>query len=253
MPKRAWTKSQLVAIASGGAVAFLLALVATAVLTWTVQRRAEAEKLTSVHFDGSNLVQIENDPQLQFGPGPFTVSFWFKTTAQAKNQTLLSKRVSTMGNGWVISALEDNRFLLYSAGCASPASGPQQFRDGRWHHLAFVRSGQVMTIFFDNVSVGSGPNTCNYKDRNPIRIGMDAQKGWPFEGDIAELHIYGRALNPSEIGDEWNNGRGRKSAVAAGGLIAGFHLDEAAGAAMDFSGQGHRGAVIRNPAEAAPN
>ena len=253
MQERAWTKSQLVAIATGGVVVLLLGLIAAALLTWTVQRRSEAEKLTPIHFDGSNLVQIDRAPDLQFGPGPFTISFWFRTTTPPKNQTLLSKRISTMGNGWVISALEDGKFLFYTAGCASPASSPQQFRDGRWHHLAFVRSGQMLTIFFDNAPVGSGPDPCPHIDKNPIRVGMDAQKGWPFEGDIAELHLYGRALSANEIAEEWNNGRGRKTAVAAGGLIAGFHFDEPGNSVTDFSAHGHRGAVIRGVTEPAPN
>ena len=42
-----------------------------------------------------------------------------------------------------------------------------------------------------------------------------------------------------EVAEEWNNGNGRKSAVAGGGLIAGYHFDEGAGTiTADFSGNG---------------
>jgi len=249
-----WTKSQIVAVISGVAVALLLALIAGGWLAFRSQRFGAEAKLTPLHFDGSNLVKIDNDSQLQFGTGPFAISFWIRTTTPPKNQTLISKRVSTMGNGWVISALEDNRFLLYTAGCASPASSPQAFRDGKWHHVAFVREGQTVTIFFDNNAVGTGPDICDHNDSNPISVGMDAQKSWAFEGDIAELHLYGRALNTVEIAEEWNNGQGRQAAASGGGLLAGFHFDDRGGtAAADFSGNSHSGTLTRSSAEPAPN
>jgi hypothetical protein len=76
---------------------------------------------------------------------------------------------------------------------------------------------------------------------------MDGDKGWHFEGDLAEVHFYNRALDPAEIAEEWNHGHGLKTSVAAGGLIAGYHFDEQAGSvAVDFSGHGRQGTLIRS-------
>src|SRR5437773_12139366 len=95
-----WTKSQLVALGTGAAVGFVLLLTAVGLLAALFFR--PKEKLTPMRFDLSNRVQIDSHPQLQFGTGPFTISFWFKTSSQQKYFTFLSKRVNTMGDGWVI-------------------------------------------------------------------------------------------------------------------------------------------------------
>lgn len=244
------TKIELMAVISGGILALLLLILGGA-LAWHFTRTPATDSkqnLTSLQFDLSRRVEIASDPALQFGAGPFTISFWFRTTSKQKYLTFICKRENTMGDGWIIHGQENNTFLFYSAGCASPTSSPQQFRDGQWHHLAFVRSGTTLTIFYDDQQVGSGPNTCNYVDRHPIRIGMDADEGWHFDGDLAELHLYNRALSPAEIAEEWNQGKPRKTAVPAGGLVAGYHFDEHAGnEALDFSGYGHHGGLIRSP------
>lgn len=241
---------ELIAVISGAVLA-LLFLVLGGTLVWQFAREAPParpnKKFTPLKFDLSKRVQIAHDPALQFGSGPFTISFWFRTTSRQRYMTFVCKREDTLGDGWIIHGQENNTFLFYSAGCASPTSSPQLFRDGQWHHLAFVRSGTTLTMFYDNQQVGSGPNTCNYRDTHPIRIGMDADAGWHFDGELAELHLYNRALTPAEIGEEWNGGNGRKTAVAGGGLIAGYHFDEKSGdQAIDFSGNGHQGGLIRS-------
>ena len=239
-----WTKSQFKAIVCGAVLALLVIAILVGVFLRYLAPSNEAG-LTSLRFDRSSRVEIDRHPELEFGTGPFTISFWFKTASQQKYLTFISKRVSTMGDGWVIHGQENNTFLFYTAGCASPTSTPQQFRDGLWHQVIFSRATNHMTIFFDGRSVGAGPDPCNHIDNHPIRIGMDAETGWHFEGEIAEVHLYNRALTLEEIAEEWNQGKGRKSAVTGGGLVAGYHFDESGNTAIDFSGKGHIGTLIR--------
>jgi len=232
------------AMACGAALALLVIAVLVGVFFRYLAPSSESG-LTSLRFDRSSRVQVETHPELEFGTGPFTISFWFKTTSQQKYLTFISKRTSTMGDGWVIHGQENNTFLFYAAGCASPTSTPQQFRDGLWHQLIFSRQTNQMTIFFDGRFVGAGPEPCNHIDHYPIRIGMDAETGWHFEGEVAEVHLYNRALTLGEIAEEWNQSKGRKFAVSGGGLVAGYHFDESVGPALDFSGKGHVGTLIR--------
>ena len=83
---------------------------------------------------------------------------------------------------------------------------------------------------------------------------MDADQGWHFEGELAEVHIYNRALSDPEIALEWNDGKGRKTGVPAGGLAAGYHFEDAEGGhVFDFSGNGHTGRLIRSAVTAAEN
>lgn len=250
------SRSQIVALVIGivaavGVALLFLGLVFFGFMPNRAGSNPSKEVLTPLKFELLNRVQIPNHPSLQFGNGPFTISFWFRTGTDRRYIAFLAKRTSAMGDGWVVGADDKDRFSFYTAGCASPASSPQIFKYRKWHHLGVVRERQTMTFYFDNQNVGSGPDTCNHNDKNPIKIGMDADQGWHFDGEIAEVHFYNRALSLTEVTEEWNNGKGRNSAVAAGGLIAGYHFNEKTGStAIDFSGNGHNGTLIRAPESA---
>lgn len=244
------TRSQQVAIACGTVAALLIIGFGGGIVSLLSGRSSPSKSaLAPLRFDLSNRVEIANHPGLQFRRGPFTISFWFKTTTQQGYMTFLSKRVNTMGDGWVIHAQHNDTFLFYTAGCASPTSAPQSFRDGQWHHFVATRESQTMNLYLDNQMIGSGPDTCDHNEVHPLRFGMDAEEGWHFEGEMAEIHIYNRALSDAEIALEWNDGKGRKTAVPAGGLVAGYHFeDRSGGRCIDFSGNGHHGTIVRSPA-----
>ena len=193
-------------------------------------------------------MEIPNDPALQFGDSPFTISFWFKTASERPYLSFISKRANSLGDGWVVHQ-DHEQLLFYCAGCAGPKSQPVSICDDQWHHLAVTRSGSLITFYLDGKNVGSGGTHCSHYDNNPIRIGMDGDgNSWHFEGEISEVHIYGRALGHDEVAEEWNNGREQTGPVTGGGLIAGYHFDEGQGdTAKDFSGNNHNGMLINSP------
>jgi hypothetical protein len=204
--------------------------------------------MPALRFDGSNRVEIASTPMLEFGTQAFSVSFWFRTTTTNKNITFPPKRASAAGVGWGIFGQGDNQFLYYAAGCSSPMSSPQNYRDGRWHHLAVVRNVGRVEIRYDGVLVGSGPERCDHRDQNPLLVGMDGELGHHLEGEVAELHLYNTALTPEQLAAEWNDGKGSRKSVAGSSLIAGYHFDEVSGdLAQDFSGAGHNGVLVNQP------
>lgn len=254
------TRSQKLALVTGGLLALLLVIGALVILVFTKRSAAkiavtsaQPEKvLNPLRFELLNRVQIADDPQLRFRQEPFTISFWFRTTSTRKYTAMVAKRTSALGDGWVLGTGDNDGLYFYCAGCASPTSQGVQFRDGKWHHYVLTREGETLTFYFDNRNVGGGPTRCDHNDGNPLKIGMDADQGWHFEGEVAEVHFYNRTLSGSEIAEEWNNGKGRKTAVSGGGLVAGYHFDERGGAiAKDFSGNGHDGTLIKAPESAA--
>lgn len=202
----------------------------------------------ALKFNLSSRVEIPDDPALQFGSSPFTISFWVKTASERPLVSFISKRLNSLGDGWVVHQ-DHGQLLFYCAGCASPKSQPVSIRDDVWHHIVVTRAGSLMEFYLDGKNVGSGETRCNHYDSNPIRIGMDGDgDSWHFEGEISEVHFYRRSLQYDEIAEEWNNGQGRTEPVAGGGLIAGYHFDEGQGStAKDFSGNNHDGMLINNP------
>jgi Concanavalin A-like lectin/glucanases superfamily len=68
-----------------------------------------------------------------------------------------------------------------------------------WHHWAFVRSGDTLTIYRNGTNVGSrsGVPTTTI----PLRgdIGQQANGTYPFQGVLDEIALYTRALSASEV------------------------------------------------------
>ncbi|HEY0552264.1 MAG TPA: LamG domain-containing protein [Verrucomicrobiae bacterium] len=203
--------------------------------------------IAASHFDLTTRIQIESAPELEFGRGPFTFSFWFRTTATNRLLTFMAKRVSGMGDGWVMHSLDDHSLFFYAAGCATTKGPAPDSRDGQWHHVAGVRDGNQLRLYLDRQLAGTGGNACNFADHHPIRLGMDADsdKAWHFDGDMAEVHLYNRALTAGEVAEEWNNGQPLPRAVAGGGLVAGYHLGQGPEGTKDFSGKGNAGVLLK--------
>jgi hypothetical protein len=225
--------------------------VCVAILFWRGRNATNAARATqgmpARHFDLTSRIEVTSTPDLEFGSGPFTISFWYRTTSTNQILTFISKRASGMGDGWVIHNLPERDFYFYAAGCVSTHGVAPNSRDGQWHHVAAVRSGNELTLYFDGQRSGAGMISCDFSDNHAIRIGMDAdsRKGWHFDGDMAEVHFYKRALGPEELTEEWNGGKPLTKSVSGGGLAAGYHLGEGQGASEDFSGNAHTGISIQ--------
>src|SRR5258706_232298 len=98
------------------------------------------------------------------------------------------------------------------------------FAHRRWSGGSFVSAWGG-----SSQQIGSGPDTCDHNEVHHLRLGMDADQGWHFEGELAEVHIYNRALSDPEIALEWNDGKGRKTAVPGGELVAGYRFEDSSG------------------------
>jgi hypothetical protein len=215
-------------------------------LTVVLSGKSGLRSALKVSYD--NRVEIPNDPQLQFGGGPFTISCWIKTATAQDSAAFISKRASGIGDGWIL-LLDNGHLLFYCASSCAAKSSQINVGDGQWHHVLMTREGSEITFYLDGQAVGADRDAGQHYDNNPIRIGMDGPNGTPnFAGEIAEVHLYNRALSAAEVAEEWNNGQGITAAVSGGGLVAGYHFDEAAGqATKDFSGHHHDGILNDKP------
>jgi hypothetical protein len=70
---------------------------------------------------------------------------------------------------------------------------------GNWIHWAFVRSGSTLTIYRNGTRLGttSGVPTSSI----PLRgdIGAQSNRSYPFQGQLDEIALYGRALSAAEV------------------------------------------------------
>jgi hypothetical protein len=105
----------------------------------------------------------------------------------------------------------------------------------QWYHLAFVRSGDLFTIYVNGASIGSESHPGLFPVPDPLGgliIGNLPNEASPqFDGLIDELTIYGRALCDSEINAIYTAGSAGKCPQAPpiappSGLAAWFPADK---------------------------
>lgn len=163
---------------------------------------------TAYLFDGSSAyVSCGTGPSLA-GTTDFTLEAWVNTTNAAAGE-IIQQRSSTGYNGEYQFAVNANGTLSFSVfgGNASQFQfsspiGSKYVNDGKWHHVAAVRSGVNGIIYIDGSAVASaaGTSAAPLDPTIATYIGFDQRGNSTFFGGLlCNVAIYGTALSPARI------------------------------------------------------
>jgi Concanavalin A-like lectin/glucanases superfamily len=114
----------------------------------------------------------------------------------------------------------------------------------RWSHLALTYDGLRLRLFVDGTPASSRAVTGTIlRTTDPLWIGGNRPYGEYFKGVIDEVHVYDRALSPSDVKAEMSppiaSGR-----ISAEGLVGAYAFDAGSGTvAADTSGHGNSGTI----------
>jgi hypothetical protein len=144
--------------------------------------------------------------------GDFTVSVWFRRVGSLN--ILNSERIvdKNLAQGFWLGRSGTNS-NLWGGGVresTSPFGRYITLNSGDWHYLVSRRSGTTHTIFGDgitNTATGTVSNTAI--STAFMRLGADQRDTSIFNGNIAMVSVYNRALSDSEILQNFNATRGR--------------------------------------------
>ena len=142
----------------------------------------------------------------------FTVSFWLRTTAQARGSAsdprwflgsgLIDGEVSGIVNDFGIAMVGPG---IIAAGVGRPEtfvnSGPG-FNDGRWHHVALTRdtSTRRVALYVDGIEVDADRGGAQALDAiAELTVGRAHPGGGGFTGTLDEIRIHDRPLASEEI------------------------------------------------------
>jgi len=160
-------------------------------------------------FDGENdHLRIPHDARLDNTHG-FTISMWFSLDPST-GQTLISRDLD------IDSGEEEDTFqimqsiwcggsdnsLYFATSYTLPLCGEIQIQGRRWQHLAATWDG-TLKRFFINGQVAANQGTIEVEfDAHDIVIAgayYNDRFTSPLTGEIDELRIYERALEPTEV------------------------------------------------------
>jgi len=156
--------------------------------------------------------------------GDFSLEARFRTTNTGRN--ILMGNFGDGANALNLELHTDNRVRVYvqHSGVGTldmnrPA-GVVDTRDGRWHHLAAVRSGAQVRLYLNGTEVGTAgsfPATAYTLDGGAYYIGRDSRSGsTEFNGEIEDARLWNRALTAAEISEHVGGG----SRAGSVGLVA---------------------------------
>lgn len=150
----------------------------------------------------------------QFGSGNFTIEAWVYITGGPITDwsVIASHNVGDSGSGvvsWMLVMTETGQIRFYWSTNGSTWNGgsvrqtSSALAPGIWHHIAFVRSGTVGTLYVNGSYTGPGgvlwqtggfdqPASITgslYAATAPVNIGIDGNGTRPFHGYIDDVRI----------------------------------------------------------------
>lgn len=149
-------------------------------------------------YGENDYVSIGTNSDFAFGTNPFTLHFWAKT--DTVSTFIYNKRSSlNVEMRIVINATGIMRFLVSTDGVSWMVNIPFidiTDSDGRFHHFAVVRNGDVFTVYIDGVYKNSQTVSINIPEfTSAIEIGRDTVATSSFGGNIKNFVIVnGEAL-----------------------------------------------------------
>ena len=163
----------------------------------------------ALDFDGiDDQVVVPSPLPVGTDPGPFSVACWFRDdrTSGPNDYRLVSWNAANTRFELMTSANGQLAFFNIGTGLVTSAIN---VRDNKWHHVAAVRSGTSVIVYYDGLAVpGMNPVPGNVSLPTfpaSFRVGNYAGNtsvpSW-WQGRIDEVKLWKIALSPAEVANE---------------------------------------------------
>ncbi len=161
-----------------------------------------------VEFQGQQNITVPLSPSLRLIPDPgATASVWMKQITEQTNATLLAY-VGDSGNSLALKIDGVKPYLQYtSSDAASITTSVEEVAEitlDAWNHLAFTITADLMTLYLNGVEISNAEITAE-EIGGLLSIGAWADQSQGFAGQIDELKIVKRAVEPDWIAVNFSN------------------------------------------------
>ncbi|GAA4438014.1 hypothetical protein GCM10023188_32870 [Pontibacter saemangeumensis] len=170
-------------------------------------------------FSGKNQVDFNEVQNFNWGVyDSFTIEFWMQTSAKpSENMVIIGRSPKDSDFLWWVGVDKDGymAFELWDKNRKgfNAKYSVKKINDGQWHHIAFVRDDKIKfnKLYVDGFAVVGFEYVyeTGFESASPVNIGyLDLNKGHHYSGLLDELKLYDRALQESELREEYNYGAG---------------------------------------------
>ncbi len=191
----------------------------------------------SLQFNGVNNYVDCLSGGIGNNPSVITQEAWVKTNI-VEAGPIMTKRHADDGSDWASLIVSTGKLRIYADDKATPNTdtpAPTTITDGKWHHVAGVRNNNTYIVYVDGVlDMTSTDNHVMGGSPYNLHIGhLGAWNGY-FNGQIAEVRVWNRALSEAEIKSKMFS---NLVPAQETGLVGYWKFDEGTGtAATDLAG-----------------
>ena len=160
-------------------------------------------------FNGVSQNLINNTPNFTFSStSSFTYSFWYNRNVTSTTGVIIMNATNAAGNFiWLFQAGPTNMQYGTNKQQSAWIWVPTTTTTNTWTHIVCVYNAGVMTLYKDNVMIGTGlfTYTTGVTSANmPLYVGRGVGGNY-FNGKIDDVGIWNRALTTCEINDLFTN------------------------------------------------
>ena len=199
---------------------------------------------SSLYFDGDDYVDCGSDTSFAF-TGQVTLEAWIKVNKTGINQRIIGYDTPSDPR-YLLSVRDDDKgnfYINHAGGTAIDIKSTTTVTDGKWYYLVGLYNGTIGYIYVDGILENSIIRVINNFTASGLYIGAYTY-GSPamyFNGIIAEVRIYNRALDSLEI--QWNYHHPSQP-YDTSGLVGWWRFNEFQGDTLfDSSGNGNDGTI----------
>lgn len=147
--------------------------------------------------DGAH-IEVPNESDFDIATNNITVMCWVNIDEfTVADQVIISKG----STGFGLQRNASTNGIAFRLGSSLVVNSTSDIDDGKWHHIAGVYDGSVMTLYIDSVESNSVSGSISIPNNNdPVWIsGCSDQYGKEFNGIIDNVKIYDIAMGASDI------------------------------------------------------
>ncbi|MEJ2746923.1 MAG: SH3 domain-containing protein [Anaerolineae bacterium] len=188
----------------------------------------EPRKEAALNFTGSNYARVDYHSELRrMLHQEYTVEMWvriFTQTDVAETSNRLYADYAAQGPFFIVyhnhTSSQHGHIGFGRFGDSHAATSDRAVNDGRWHHIALVKTVEHLILYIDGIESGrtQGDIASNKAEilntNNHIWIGSDRDGTLAFSGQINDIRLWKEARSQEQILDNMDNRE-----LSEGGLL----------------------------------
>lgn len=154
-------------------------------------------------FDGSNdYITVSN---IATG-NDHTLAYWIKpdTNTGGDNWNILLDN-----NSNYIFGYRNNKIAHYTYQSNDLTYSNTDLTVGSWNHVVMTKSGTTTTYYLNGVADGGGTMVVRALNSGNYTVGSRPTGTYPYDGEVASMHVYNKVLSATEVAKNFNAQRSR--------------------------------------------